>query len=238
MSKPVFIRAASRGITVDTLLRNDHWSQGPPFLKQPKKTWPQRPADIGEISDSDPEVRKTVEVFPNTSNDQSNHSNAAMEKFSSWTHLKKVIAWVLHYKQNLKKQSQRRKAKEVISYQSDVSNITPLSVTEVNEAEGEIVKFIQKQIFKGELLALSQINPTKKSSSIYKLSPVLENGLKRVGGCLHQAPIESDAKHPVILPRKHHIVKLIINYYHRTSGHSGVEYMLSLIREKFWIVGA
>ena len=139
---------------------------------------------------------------------------------------------------------------EVISYQSDVSKITPLSVTEVNEAEREIVKFVQEQTFKEELLALSRINrvcketektatknPTKKSSSICKLDPVLENGLIRVGGRLHQAPIESDAKHPVILPRKHHIVKLIITYYHRASGHSGVEYTLSLIREKFWIVG-
>ena len=64
---------ASRGMTVDTLLRNDCWSQGPSFLKQPKETWPQRPADIREISDSDPEVKKTVEVFANKANDQSNH---------------------------------------------------------------------------------------------------------------------------------------------------------------------
>ena len=243
---------ASRGMTVDALLRSDRWSQGPPFLKQPKKTWPQRPADVGEISESDPEVKKTVEVFANKAfNDQSNHINGAMEKFSSWTRLKRVMAWLLRYKQNLNKQSQRRKAKEVISYQSDVSKIAPLSVTEVNEAEREIIKFVQKQTFKEELLALSRINrvcketektatknPTKRSSSIYKLDPVLENGLIRVGGRLHQAPIASDAKHPVILPRKHHIVKLIITYYHRASGHSGVEYTLSLIREKFWIVGA
>ena len=121
-------------------------------------------------------------------------------------------------------------------------------MSEINEAEKEIVKFAQKQNFKEELLALSQVcremektatkNTTKKSSSMYKLHPVLENGLIRVGGRLHQTPIESDAKHPVILPRKHHIVKLIIEYHHRASGHSGVEYMLSLIRGKFWIVGA
>ena len=94
---------ASRGMTVEALLKNDRWLQGPPFLKQPKETWPQRPADIGEISDSDPEVKKTVEVFANKVNDQSNHINEAIEKFSSWTRLKKVIAWVLRYKQNLNK---------------------------------------------------------------------------------------------------------------------------------------
>ena len=242
---------ASRGMTVDALLRNDPWSQGPPFLKQPKETWLQRPADIGEISDSDPEIKRTVEVFGNKVNDQSNHINEAIEKFSSWTRLKKAMAWVLSYKQNLNEQSQRRKAKEVISYQSDVSKITPLSVPEVNEAEKEIIKLVQKQNFKEELSALSRVsgvcketekmatkNPTKKSGNIYKLDPILDNGLIRVGGRLHQAPIEDDAKHPVILPRKHHITKLIINHYHRASGHSGVEYTLSLIREKYWIVGA
>ena len=83
---------ASRGMTVDVLLKNDRWSQGPPSLKQAKETWPQRPADIGEISDRDPEVKKTVEVFANKVNDQSNCINEAIEKFSSWTRLKKVIA--------------------------------------------------------------------------------------------------------------------------------------------------
>ena len=97
------------------------------------------------------------------------------------------MASVLRYKQNLNEQNQRRKAKEVISYQWDVSKITPLSVSEVDEAEKEIVKFVQKQIFKEELSALSRVsrlfketektaakNLTKKSSSIYKLGPVFE----------------------------------------------------------------
>jgi len=74
-------------------------------------------------------------------------------------------------------------------------------------------------------------NPTKKSTSIYKLEPVLENGPIRVGGRLNQAPIENDAKHQVILPRKHHIIKLIINHYHQASGHSGVQYTVFDQRE-------
>ena len=118
--------------------------------------------------------------------------------------------WVLRYRQNLSRQSQRCKANEVISYQSDVSKITLLNVSKVNEAEKEIVNFVQKQSLKEELLALSRVsrvcketeektttkNPSQ-SSSIYKLDPVLENGLIRVRGRLYHAPIENDAKHPV-----------------------------------------
>ena len=42
--------------------------------------------------------------------------------------------------------------------------------------------------------------------------------------------------HPVILPKEHHVVKLIIQYYHLISGHSGLEYTLSLTRQKYWII--
>ena len=41
----------------------------------------------------------------------------------------------------------------------------------------------------------------------------------------------------MILPRKHHIVNLIIDYYHKASGHSGVDNTLSLVQQRC-IVGA
>ena len=34
------------------------------------------------------------------------------------------------------------------------------------------------------------------------------------------------------------MVQLIIQYYHHVSGHSGIEYTLSLIRQKYWIINA
>ena len=78
----------------------------------------------------------------------------------------------------------------------------------------------------------------KKSSRVSKLDPWLMNGLLRVGGRLENAPLQLDAKHPIILPASHQVVCLIISYYHHTSGHSGTEHVLSMIREKFWIVKA
>ena len=47
------------------------------------------------------------------------------------------------------------------------------------------------------------------------------------------------AQHPIILPKNHHVSKLVLRQAHEfQSGHSGKEYVLSLIRQKFWIVGA
>lgn len=53
---------------------------------------------------------------------------------------------------------------------------------------------------------------------------------------MRRAPIEQEQRHPVILPKKHHVVDLIVRYYHLLSGHSGQEYVLSLIRKSYWII--
>ena len=64
------------------------------------------------------------------------------------------------------------------------------------------------------------------------------DGLLSVGGRLASALIPLESKHQIILPKKDHVTKLVAKYYHVISGHSGREYVLNLVREKFWIVNA
>lgn len=100
--------------------------------------------------------------------------------------------------------------------------LVPISVAELSNAENEILKHVQRQFFKRERQRLEQAdrqttpsrqNVLKNSSSIFKLCSTLIQGLIRVGGRLRQAPIDYDARHPIILPKGHHVVKLIIKYY-------------------------
>ena len=116
-------------------------------------------------------------------------------------------------------------------------NQLPLSLEELENAE-VIIRIVQKTAYRNEIAALTQ--PTKmtvnKSSPIYKLSPQIINSQVCVGGRLHHAPIADTAKHQVILPKKYYVANLIVRYYHELAGHSGVEHVLSLIREKYWIV--
>ena len=241
---------ASRGMTVDEPLINECWKQGPPFLKKQEQFWPQRQENLSEISDNDPEVKKGVETFANKASIACDYIGNAMEKISSRSRLK-IIAWILRYKNILQNRSQHSNTNKTIKLQFNDSTITPLTISEVNETENEIMKYVQKQTFKDELVGLSgvckntqgTVNPNnlkkiKKNSSIYKLDPVLENGLLHVGRRLEHAPIENDAKHPIILPKRHNVTKLIIQYYHRASAHSGIEYTLSLIRQRYWILAA
>ena len=61
----------------------------------------------------------------------------------------------------------------------------------------------------------------------------MKNGLMRVGGHLQHAPVDYEAKHPIILPNKHHITSLIIRHHHESVGHSGCDFVLSSVRQRF-----
>ena len=75
-----------------------------------------------------------------------------------------------------------------------------------------------------------------KSSSTRNLDPFVLDSLLRVGGCLRNASIEAEARNPIILPKKAYVVDLLARHYHARVGHSGREHVLSLIREKYWII--
>ena len=48
-----------------------------------------------------------------------------------------------------------------------------------------------------------------------------------------------DVKFPVILPRGHHVTKLIVKYYHEIANHSaGTNFVLSQLSQRFWIMSA
>lgn len=54
--------------------------------------------------------------------------------------------------------------------------------------------------------------------SLSKLNPLVKNG---------------EAKHPRILPYKHHITTLLIQHFHSVVGHRRQELVLASLRQKF-----
>ena len=119
----------------------------------------------------------------------------------------------------------------------------PITVEEMKTAELEILKCVQQHHFPEEFHSLTQsasngMPHVKKNSCLRRLDPILINGLLRVGGRLDLASEPFDSKHQITLPKNDHVSILLVEHYHQISGHSGKEYVLSLLRERFWVVKA
>ena len=108
--------------------------------------------------------------------------------------------------------------------------IQPISTTEMRDAEQSIIKCVQKGHFKEEIESLevtknleqgtsSGPRPScvEKSSSVFSLDTVLNDGVLRVGGRLHRASLPQDAKHQIILRKNHSVTNLIVRHYHLMS---------------------
>ncbi len=145
-------------------------------------------------------------------------------RYSCFRRLTKAVAWLLRFRTWLLN-------KRVAEFKRQ------LEVTELVAAEQVVVRSLQGMVYKEELNALRRGKEISKSSTIYKLEPVLDcHGILRLTGRLKQAPIADVSKNQMILPRDHHVSKLIVRQVHEElTGHSGREYVLSVVREKFWI---
>ena len=224
---------ASRGLSVDNLLSNTRWIKGPEFMWKAESMWPKCDAVLEEIPEGDDEVKRTMHSYSTSVEATKGMTNIFFSKFSNWKKLQKAVAWLLRYKEFLMRKAQKEDTG------GDSMKKGQITVEEMRRAERCIVSCIQGECFVKELSMLKSGRAVKKSSPLCRLDPTILDGLICVGGRLKHAPDGYDLpKHPPILPKQHHVSDLIIRYHHETSGHFGQEYVLSLIRDLFWIIQA
>ncbi|MEL7341107.1 MAG: hypothetical protein AAGM67_11510, partial [Bacteroidota bacterium] len=225
---------ASRGLSAEELLRNQRWIKGPEFLSKSKDTWPKWNVDLADIPEDDVEIKKSIQSNSVNVGNAEGMTSLIFSRFSNWNRLKKAVSWILRYKQWLLRKVRKKRVPFELGEKKRITN------AEMNEAEAAIIKCVQQECFADELISLqSSEHAVKSTSSLRRLDPIIKNGLLCVGGRLKHAPYEFDhMRHPVILPKRHHVSDVIIRHYHEMSGHSGQEHVLSRIREYFWIIQA
>lgn len=74
-----------------------------------------------------------------------------------------------------------------------------------------------------------------KCSNLYKLDPILEDGVLRVVGRLSKSATSDEIKHPII-PKNLHVSTLILQDIHEWIGHDGRNHVLSQLSKKYWII--
>lgn len=228
--------SASRGLKVETFLKERQWLQGPDFLRQSEVNWPTPLQGPLVIHDDDPEIKKTAVIFSTAI--QRGPLTRFIEHFSSCDKLIRSTAWLLTFKRLLKGLSLRKKAGQPQA--SVKTNLTKskLSVKDLLEAEESLVSYVQRNSFQDEMTSLGMGRPVKRSSKIYKLDPFLQNGIVRVGGRLSRLAMAEETRHPAILPDNCHLSDLLMARIHKVGGHCGRNHMLSKLRRKYWILKA
>lgn len=148
-----------------------------------------------------------------------------LDRYSSLLKLLRITAWIRRIIRRLRKQPQ-----------STLDN--PLTPSELYENQLFWVKTVQEVWFKEEIALLKKGKTLPRSNAMLRLTPFLDKfGLLRVGGRLHFAKLDPEAKHPPILPRSSSLTRLIIEDAHIRTLHGGTQATLSCLRQRFWILG-
>ena len=112
-----------------------------------------------------------------------------------------------------------------------------LSLTELFDAECFVIRDMQCTAFEEEIELLRSGTTLPPGHFLGLLSPFIDDkGCLRVGGRLRRIPLSTSAKHQIILPQNHPVTRLIVQHEHVSKGHSPPEYVLSTLRQHFWII--
>lgn len=219
----------SRGIHAAELASSDLWWHGPPFL-QDTSLLPHQPALLaaGEGPTepaTEPAAQNSYPQNPKGSNgrDILTNSQHLKEKcisaapfgidcmeFSSFITLVRVTALCRRFVSRLRK------------FKSPAG---PLTVSEFRQAKISWLQHVQTTVYYNDPL-----------SNYKQLDLAIDNEkIIRCNGRLQNAELSHQAKYPVLVPRSHHIAKLIVMDSHRSVLHFGVAHTLSNVRKEYWI---
>ncbi|XP_071051383.1 uncharacterized protein [Onthophagus taurus] len=204
----------SRGLNPDELQDKECWWKGPEWITLEETHWPQNhTVTIDDV----PEARKQNINFSYLI---VNDFDRICTRYSTFLKLQHVMAYLLRFVNNIRSETK-------------LSGL--LSLEELNNATIKLCKIVQNQSFIQEISLLQQGKMVHKQSKLVCLNPFLDNNnLIRIGGRLRHSELSYDEKFPIVLPAKHHFVKLIVKYYHHKYLHAGPQFVLSRIRSKFW----
>ncbi|XP_064470123.1 uncharacterized protein LOC135384870 [Ornithodoros turicata] len=215
--------ALTRGLTVRSLSQNTQWFEGPGWLAHPRTVWPkpcgEEDADLESVEEE--KLRAALVIAGDLKGPSPLFE---LSKYSSYNRVVRVTAWIRRFVWNCR---------------TNVKNIGALTASEVAESEMLWVRHVQREVYPEETFALSRNEQIAKSSKLLRLNPFLdENRVMRLTGRLQCSDNTEDIKHPILLPKKHTLSKLIVRNAHELTLHGGVQLTLSTLREKWWIVQA
>ena len=111
----------------------------------------------------------------------------------------------------------------------------PLSTDEISTSLSVWIYSCQHTSIPEEIHNL-QSKTKKRSPLVRQLRLFLDSSeYVRCGGRIHNAPVNTDTKFPYLLPKSHHLTKLIVYAVHEHQLHAGVNSTVTALRQQYWI---
>lgn len=213
----------TRGIEPEQLA---DWLEGPSFLKLPKSDWPPFQDDAQTKDESVEETKKekkpalkTRRLVQNvkefnanlSSNEKSDNPilSHLLTSCSSFSKVRRTLAYILRFVRNARKENVKG----------------PLSVSELKRSENLLFKWCQVHL---DVTSLEKKFIAKED----------QGGLLRLHGRLEDIrSLPQDIRNPILLPRNHPLVYLLLRHLHHKRGHCGYKSLMHEARRRFWIVG-
>ncbi|XP_058817398.1 uncharacterized protein LOC131680706 [Topomyia yanbarensis] len=206
---------ASRGVNALELMKSALWWHGPSTI--------QNTSDINSQSEL---VHTSVEELRD-----SVHANVSLQdcpnelltRYSDFRKLQRVFAYAIRFINNSRAKDKTQRV------------LGSLTVAELRQATQNIIAQTQKEGFSDELKLLRR----GRAKMLLPLAPFIDqHGMLRVGGRLRHARIPFGKKHQLLLPRSHHVTKILIMSLHKEHLHVGPQALLSIVRQRYWPVRA
>ncbi|XP_058840866.1 uncharacterized protein LOC131696336 [Topomyia yanbarensis] len=217
----------SRGMTAETLLECVNWWQGTTWLHLDDNEWPIQCPFAIEDPEASIEARKVsctvAPVEPEPS-----FIDQLVSRFSQYQRMLRIVAYCLRFPRNCQLAKENRPEN------------TCVTVNETQEAETILIRLVQQQSFVEEWRLIEKSMPVSTKSRIKWFHPMLSSPerLMRIGGRINQSQQPYDAKHQIILPSSHHLSTLLVRSYHERHLHAAPQLLVSILRLRYWIIGA
>ncbi|XP_055589397.1 uncharacterized protein LOC129741675 [Uranotaenia lowii] len=210
----------SRGLNAEQIVTDQTWWTGPPWLAQDSEHWPNSINQPCEENVHEEERRKVVGVV---AENEGTFNDWYFGHFKCYFKLLRVTVLCRRYLYNLGKPAEER------------IKTTRIKLCELIDAEKQLVRLVQKEVFSSELKDLRKSGFVHRSSRLRWLVPMVrEDGILCIGGRLEHSDLSTESKHPMIIPGNHQFSNLLAEIYHIRLLHAGPQLMLSSMRLKFW----
>ena len=190
----------------------DSWVRGPPWLNSSPDEWPK--GHLGCIPCSAKGELVSPIMFP-----VNKEPLIDISKFSSFSRLISVVS----------------------KFFTAVHKFSKSSTDPVEVATNYLMKVMQEEAFPQELAYLKNKDSTEVPTLVSQLNLFLdEHGVIRCKGRIDKnIELKYNIVNPILMPKQHHLTKLLIYYAHCKCMHMGLQSTLNFLRmHGLWIVKA